>query len=199
MTSTIKSRPVYPGLRAVPSARRNLVAVEGDGVGAVARMLVEAPPDFPGRTHVLYAAAGAGAGDPEQLRALGVDRLDVLAGADQVLDALNGLLSRAAMGTRLYAAGSEGFVGRVVRLGIDHGIDHKSVLTEHMGSLARRVQCVHCKSFTEHVTTSIFECHGCGTLLFVRDHYSRRLAAFQGVCVNAEDPTQRPAPEEVYP
>jgi predicted RNA-binding Zn-ribbon protein involved in translation (DUF1610 family) len=196
--STIKSRPVYPGLRAVPTARRNLVAVEGDGVQAVARMLVEAPEGFPERTQVLYTAGRSGA-DVEQLRALGVDALDVLPDVEQVLAALDGLLDQASMGTRLYAAGGEGFVGRVVRLGIDHGIDHKSVLTEHRGSLARRVQCVHCKHFTEHVTTSIFECAGCGTLLFVRDHYSRRLAAFQGVCVNAEDPTQRPEPEEAYP
>ena len=196
--STIKSRPVYPGLRAVPTARRNLVAVEGDGVQAVARMLVEAPEGFPERTRVLYTAGRSGA-DVEQLRALGVDALDVLPDVEQVLAALDGLLDQASMGTRLYAAGGEGFVGRVVRLGIDHGIDHKSVLTEHSGSLARRVQCVHCKHFTEHVTTSIYECAGCGTLLFVRDHYSRRLAAFQGVCVNAEDPTQRPVPEEAYP
>jgi predicted RNA-binding Zn-ribbon protein involved in translation (DUF1610 family) len=196
--STIKSRPVYPGLRAVPTARRNLVAVEGDGVQAVARMLVEAPEGFPGRTQVLYTA-GRGRADPEQLRALGVAAVDVLPDVERVLTVLDGLLDRASMGTRLYAAGDEGFVGRVVRLGIDHGIDHKSVLTEHSGSLARRVQCVHCKHFTEHVTASIFECPGCGTLLFVRDHYSRRLAAFQGVCVNAEDPTQRPVPEEAYP
>lgn len=196
--STIKSRPVYPGLRAMPTARRNLVAVEGDGVEAVARMLVEAPQEFPGRTHVLYAAEGRTV-DPEQLRALGVHALQVLADLEQLIEALDGLLAKATMGTRLYAAGGEGFVGRVVRLGIDHGMDHKSVLTEHRGSLARRVQCVHCKSFTEHVTASIFECAGCGTLLFVRDHYSRRFAAFQGVCVNAEDPTQRPAPEEAYP
>ena len=196
--STIKSRPVYPGLRAVPTARHNLVAVEGDGVQAVARMLVEAPEGFPARTHVL-CTPGGGRADPEQLRALGVAAVDVLPDVEGVLTVLDGLLDRASMGTRLYAAGDEGFVGRVVRLGIDHGIDHKSVLTEHSGSLARRVQCVHCKHFTEHVTASIFECPGCGTLLFVRDHYSRRLAAFQGVCVNAEDPTQRPVPEEAYP
>lgn len=198
MMSTIKSRPAYPGLRAILTARRNLVAVEGDGVRAVARMLVEAPEDFPGRTHVV-CTAGRSSADPEQLRALGVAALDVLPDVEHVLAALDVQFDRASMGTRLYAAGGEGFVGRVVRLGIDHGIDHKSVVTERSGSLARRVQCVHCKLFTEHVTTSVFECSGCGTLLFVRDHYSRRLAAFQGVCVNAEDPTQRPTPEEAYP
>jgi len=199
MPSTIKSRPVYTGLRAVPTAVSNLVALEAAGAAAVLRMLADAPPGFAGRTHLLYADDAGQADALERVRALRTRRLDVVPGPDEVLRLLDDLLGAATMGTRLYAAGSEGFVGRVVRLGIDHGIDHKSVLTEHGGSLARRVQCVHCKHTTERVTASVFECGGCGTLLFVRDHYSRRLAAFQGVCVNAEDPTERPAPEEAYP
>lgn len=200
MPSTIKSRPVYGGLRAMPTARHNLVAFEGDGVGAVLRMLVDAPAGFPGRTHLLYADPGGSARqDVDRLRALGAGRIDLFPSTGDVLGILDDLLDTATMGTRLYAAGTEGFVGRVVRLAIDHGIDHKSVLTEHSGSLARRVQCVHCKHVTEDVTVSVFECAGCGVLLFVRDHYSRRLAAFQGVCVNAEDPSERPSAEETYP
>jgi DNA-directed RNA polymerase subunit RPC12/RpoP len=54
------------------------------------------------------------------------------------------------------------------------------------------VQCVHCKGITENVTTQPVTCAHCGLLLFVRDHYSRRLAAFQGVCINAEDPSEVP-------
>jgi dimethylamine monooxygenase subunit C len=34
--------------------------------------------------------------------------------------------------------------------------------------------------------------------LFVRDHYSRRLGAFQGVCVDAEVPGDVPAVEDLY-
>lgn len=199
MQSTIKSRPVYAGLRPMPTARRNLVAVEGAGLTAVVRMLAESPAGFPARTCVLLTGVGAGATELARLRETGPDEVELTGDADELLRRLDRLLAGATMGTRLYAAGTEGFLGRVVRLGIDHGIDHKSVLTEHVGSLARRVQCVHCKHFTEQVTTSVFECEGCGNLLFVRDHYSRRLAAFQGVCVNAEDPAERPAPEEAYP
>jgi dimethylamine monooxygenase subunit C len=198
--STIKSRPVYAGLRAVPSARRNLVAFQGQGAAAVLRMLREAPAGFAERTHLLYADhEEPGEQGREHLRALGTDRVDLFPGADEVLHALDGLLATATMGTRLYAAGTEGFVGRVVCLAIDHGIDHHSVLTEHSGSLARRVQCVHCKHITEDVTVSVFECAGCGVLLFVRDHYSRRLAAFQGVAASAEDPNERPSAQEMYP
>ena len=56
------------------------------------------------------------------------------------------------MGTRLYAAGIEGFIGSVAAAALAVGVDHNSVFTEHRGSLARRVQCVHCKGFTEDVT-----------------------------------------------
>ena len=197
--STIKSRPQYQGLRAEPNARSNLVAANGEGIAAVLRMMSEAPAGFPERTHVLYADTGPSPRrELDRLRSLGTARVDMHSTTDEVFEVLDRLLETATMTTRLYAAGTEGFIGRVVALAISHGIDHKSVRTEHGGSRARRVQCVHCKHFTEDVTVSIFECAGCGVLLFVRDHYSRRLAAFQGVCANAEDPRERPVPEEAY-
>ena len=154
--STIKSRPQYSGLHAIPAAETNLIAAEGEGIQAVLRMMGEA---------IRY---------------------------------LERLLDAATMGTRLYTVGTEGFIGRVVQHAINHGIDHTSILTEHSGSLARRVQCVHCKQVAENVTVSVYTCPGCGLSLFVRDHYSRRLAAFQAVCVNAEDPDEEPAVEEAY-
>ena len=197
--SPIRSRPRYPGLHPVVTARHNVVAADADGVVAVLRMLTDAPPGFAERTHVVHAGTEESSrNELARLRDLGTHRLDVVPTTDAALRLLDGVLASATMSTRLYAAGTEGFVGRVVILAIGHGIDHKSVLTEHSGSRARRVQCVHCKHVTEDVTVSIFECAGCGVLLFVRDHYSRRLAAFQGVCANAEDLSERPVPEEAY-
>ncbi|MEI9901745.1 MAG: dimethylamine monooxygenase subunit DmmA family protein [Hyphomicrobium sp.] len=55
-----------------------------------------------------------------------------------------------------------------------------------------RVQCVHCKGFTENVVASPVKCAQCGLTLAVRDHYSRRYAAFIGVCVDAEVPGEIP-------
>ena len=200
MAHTIKSRPQYPGLKPFADARRHLIAAEGEGADAVLRLFANGGPDFASRAHVVYAATGPNAARHTlRLRSLQPDAIDLADNADAALARLAALLSEATMGTRLYVAGTEGFVGRVLSLAIDHGIDHHSVATEHKGSLARRVQCVHCKGFTEEVRTSIFECGHCGLLLFVRDHYSRRLAAFQGVAVNAEDPGSRPTPEEIYP
>ncbi len=56
-----------------------------------------------------------------------------------------------------------------------------------------------CKGFTENVTTSPVRCSHCGLNFCVRDHYSRRLGAFQGVCIDAEVPGEAPAPEEIFP
>ena len=94
------------------------------------------------------------------------------------------------MGLRLYLSGTEGLIGQAMQAALEAGIDHSSIQTEHRGSLARRVQCVHCKGITEDVTTQPARCSHCGLLLLVRDHYSRRIAAFQGVCINAEDQSE---------
>ena len=89
-------------------------------------------------------------------------------------------LDNATMGTRLYIAGTEGFIGQAMRW---HSTRHRLPLdpTEHRGSLARRVQCVHCKGITENVDRlSPFTCSHCGLPLLVRDHYSRRLGGLPG-------------------
>lgn len=195
----IKSRPRYSGLVADPKARRNVVAAEGEGALAAVAMIAGAGPEFAARTTVFYTAAGsAPAGHADRLAGLGVDALHLAPTVPTLLTRLDGLLTTATMGTRLYATGTEGFIGQVVRLADGHGIDHGMVVTEHRGSLARRVQCVHCKGITETVTTSIVVCAHCGLNLLVRDHYSRRIAAFQGVCIDAEVPGDVPPAEEVF-
>jgi predicted RNA-binding Zn-ribbon protein involved in translation (DUF1610 family) len=197
--SDIKSRPAYGMLRPVRTARENLIAAEAAGIQAVLRLMGEAPDGFAGRTRLLYAETGSPAThDLDVLRAFGLANIDVVPDPDEALRFLERLLDSATMGTRLYAVGSESFVGQVVHHAITHHIDHKSVITELCGSLARRVQCVHCKHTTEGVTMSFFDCPGCGVTLLVRDHYSRRLAAFQGVSATTEDPDEHPAAEEIY-
>jgi hypothetical protein len=102
------------------------------------------------------------------------------------------------MGLQLYLAGAEGLIGQVMRLAMDHGINHTTIVTEHRGTTARRVQCVHCKGITENVTTQPVRCSICGLTLLVRDHYSRRIAAFQGVCIDAEAPGSAPPMQEIF-
>ena len=101
------------------------------------------------------------------------------------------------MGTSIYLAGGEGVIGQATSDALAAGIEHDAIQAENRGSIARRMQCVHCKGITENVTTDPFTCSHCGLTLFVRDHYSRRLGAFQGVCVDAETPGVIPEQQEI--
>ncbi|RXF74197.1 dimethylamine monooxygenase subunit DmmA family protein [Hansschlegelia zhihuaiae] len=194
----IKSRPIYPGLKLDQRARRHLVAAEGEGALAVLAIF-EGKGDAAASATIVYTPGGsAGEDHAEKLADLKPDALHVMPSQETAIVRLNGLLGNAAMGTRLYAAGVEGFIGKVIASGLEHGVDHQSIYTEHCGSLARRVQCVHCKGMTENVTATPFTCSHCGLNLFVRDHYSRRLAAFQGVVVDCETPGELPEIEELY-
>jgi predicted RNA-binding Zn-ribbon protein involved in translation (DUF1610 family) len=193
----IKSRPVYTGLTIDANAQRHLFALEGEGPLALLAQAKSASPDFLGRSTVLYTANGT----PHE-GALAELRPDVLWTAPTIPVLLNRLdveIANARMGTRIYIAGTEGFIGQAMKVALDRGIDFGSIRTEHQGSLARRVQCVHCKGITDNVKTSPFICSHCGLALLVRDHYSRRLAAFQGVNVDAEVPGTAPPPETIFP
>jgi DNA-directed RNA polymerase subunit RPC12/RpoP len=132
------------------------------------------------------------------LQALGAQSIHLTPTVPTLLVRLNALLVGATMGTRLYVAGTEGFIGQVMQLALGHGMDHQSISTEHRGSLARRVQCIHCKGIVEDVTTQVVACAHCGIPLQVRDHYSRRLAAFMAVSVDAEAPGEVPPVQEIY-
>lgn len=198
LVSDIKSRPIYAGLKIDEQARVHLVAAEGEGALAALAMLDGAADALP-RTILVYTPGGsAGEDHGAKLAALKPDALHVMPSTETALIRLNSLLANAVMGTRLYASGVEGFVGQVVAAGVAHGVDPYSIVTEHRGSLARRVQCVHCKGFIENVRISPVTCAHCGVPLIVRDHYSRRLGAFQGVSATAETPGETPASEELY-
>jgi predicted RNA-binding Zn-ribbon protein involved in translation (DUF1610 family) len=206
LVAGIKSRPSYGGLEADPNAKRHLIAAEGEGalavvdLAATARLAAKAQGDFLPRATILYADGGsAGRDHAQSLQALGADSCHVFPTIPTLLVRLGAVLATAHMGTRLYVAGTEGFIGQVVQLALAHGLDHHSVRTEHRGSLARRVQCIHCKGITEPVTTNIVACAHCGVNLLVRDHYSRRLGAFMGVSADAEAPGELPAVEVMFP
>lgn len=199
LVSGIKSRPQYLGLEPDLNARSNLVACDLAGAEAVVEMLRSAGDAFAQKSTV-FLLDDAGPFSASDL----VERLKP---ADTVIHyqitsiatQLAGLLQGAKMGVRVYAAGSEPLIGSVVQAAMQNGIDHMSVRCEHRGSLKRRVQCVHCKGMIEDVTVNPVQCPHCGLHLLVRDHYSRRLAAFQGVCINAEDRADLPEQKVEFP
>jgi len=199
LVAGIKSRPVYTGLTIQPRARRHIFALEGEGAKALLDQQPALDETALARSEILYVARGSqGSGLDEALRRLGADMFFTAPTIATLLFRLKGSLATAHMGTRLYIAGTEGFIGQAMLVALDYGMDHASVITEHRGSLARRVQCVHCKGITDDVTTSPFACSHCRLPLLVRDHYSRRLAAFQGVNIDAEEPGSAPDPEELF-
>ncbi|WP_434714599.1 hypothetical protein NMA58_29155 (plasmid) [Rhizobium sp. YTUHZ045] len=199
LVAGIKSRPVYRGLTIQPRARRHIFALEGEGAKALLDQQPALDDTALSRSEILYVARGSqGSGLDESLRRLGADMFFTAPTIATLLFRLKGSLGTAHMGTRLYISGTEGFIGQAMLVALDYGMDHASIVTEHRGSLARRVQCVHCKGITDDVTTSPFACSHCGLTLLVRDHYSRRLAAFQGVNIDAEEPGSAPQPEELF-
>jgi dimethylamine monooxygenase subunit C len=196
--STIKSRPIYPGLSPDLNARSNVIVCDRDGGAAVIELFSRADEAFAQRTLVLLADS-SGDAETEALKSrLSPATVEVVPSLSAGITRLREILEAAPMGLRLYAAGTESLIGSVVQAGADFAIDHLSIRTEHRGSLSRRVQCVHCKGFAENVTTNLVTCPHCGLTLFVRDHYSRRLAAFQGVCIDAEVPGVLPETEAIY-
>ena len=195
----IKSRPVHSGIAIDPNAQRHLFVLEGEGALALIEQAA-AGVEFLAKTEILYVATGSKAASHEcKLAALKPYDLWTAPTIPVLLNRLKVTLNSAKMGMRLYVAGTEGFIGQALQIALDAGIDHNSVRTEHRGSAARRVQCVHCKGITENVTTSPCSCSHCGLALLVRDHYSRRIGAFQGVNIDAEEPGILPAPEELFP
>jgi predicted RNA-binding Zn-ribbon protein involved in translation (DUF1610 family) len=116
-----------------------------------------------------------------------------------LLAALRARLHTEAAGFRLYAAGTESFIWDVANLGRDCGLSDDAVFVTHAGSKRRRVYCTHCKAMIQNVSTNLVRCHACGAMLFVRDHFSRRLAAFMGVQADAEEPGVLPPIQTLYP
>ncbi len=194
----IKSRPVYKGAAILSNAARHLFVLEGEGALALLEQTIDAG-DL-SKLEILYAPAGSKPKEHEKkLSALKPHDLWVAPTIPVLLNRLNVTLSTAHMGTQIYVAGTEGFIGQAMQVAMAHGVDPASIATEHRGSEARRVQCVHCKGITGDVKTSPFTCSHCGLPLLVRDHYSRRIGAFQGVNIDAEEPGTAPKPEELFP
>lgn len=198
--ASIKSRPVY-GVLEARAGKAHLVVADGEGAEAVLEMLSRAgdrAAALLAGAHIIYMPGPSGADMAAQLAALGAAQFYRGPDFQAALPRLQRVLSGAHMGTQFYLAGSEGLMGQAEREIMQTGFPFAAIQKEHRGSLARRVQCVHCKGITENVRTDPYSCSHCGLNLFVRDHYSRRIAAFQGVNIDAEDPGKVPPAVERF-
>lgn len=197
--SAILSRPRY-GTLTPCQACYHLIVADDSGGDVVAALADTAPDDFFSNAEIIYVNTQPEKNSHtlEKLNALGCPRLYTGPTIKAALPRLSASLERMRMGSQVYLCGSESLLGLATMTAMQAGLDHQALQTQHHGSTARRVQCVHCKGITDNVTTQPADCEHCGLLLLVRDHYSRRVAAFQGVNINAEDPSEVPAKEEVF-
>ena len=193
---SITSRPVYRTLEA-RSGNIHLFVADAEGAEAILD-LAKKVPDLMKDSHIIYIPKKTGEKYVMMLEKLNPAQMYVGPSYEAAVSRLRRILSTSNMGLRIYLCGTEGVIGQAMAEAIAVGIPHSAIQKEHRGSVARRMQCVHCKGITEDVITDPFECSHCGLNLFVRDHYSRRLAAFQGVRVDAEDPGNVPEPKELY-
>jgi hypothetical protein len=210
LVTGIKSKPVYAPLRADPGGRYHLLVGSGPGAAPLLKVLTELRGDAPeslARSRVLFApdagtdpgADAGGGGAAGAFAAAGVAELRTFADCGALLGEFESLLACSLMGLRLYVAGPESFIGLAMKIALQFNLNTDEIRAQECGSKARRVRCVHCRETTEDVRTNIVQCIGCRRWLLVRDHYSRRLAAYMGVMVDAEAPGQLPAVREVFP
>jgi predicted RNA-binding Zn-ribbon protein involved in translation (DUF1610 family) len=191
MTSAIKSRPRYADrLTLDPSGRLHvIVALGAASVEPIAACFSQGSDGIGAPVRVLSVGAEIPLGIP-------VSHYPDEAG---LLRALRGILEISRMGLRLYAVGPEAFLWSIDHVAIDYGFGKGEVIKFPAGSLARRVYCSHCKTVSDGVVANLHPCPGCGTILQVRDHFSRRLGAFMGVKADAELPGILPETIELFP
>jgi hypothetical protein len=211
LVTGIKSKPVYAPLQADTRGRYHLMLGMGVGAAPLLRVIAEmqsSAANLLKDTRVLYvpdggdaqAAAGQRSGAPEleRFRAAAVGNLQAFPGTPALLEEFRSTLGQSLMGTRLYVAGPESFIGLVMKIALEFNLNKDEIRAEECGTLARRVYCIHCRVTTENVRTNIVRCVECDRWLLVRDHYSRRLAAYMGVMVDAEAPGELPQLVEVF-
>ena len=187
----IKSRPTYDVLRPFDDGGVDLVVGPGSGGSAMVRLLAEFDPSD--TVVILYSTESfSGRNHLAELRAVASGEVHVSQTNEALIRELECRLESGFMGTRLYLAGSESFIGSAMKVAARFDLNRDEVLREHCGSLVRRVWCVHCDTFNENVTRRVFECSGCHRSLIVRDHYSRHLGGFMGVQADAELPGELP-------
>jgi len=166
-------------------AQRHIVVSDESGLGAIERLLATAcaTADEPIRVYVLGREHRIGS----LLRASSAS-IEVHAEEPGFSAAFSACIDTAPAASRLYVAGSESFLSLVRQLASDRGFAADTMLAELAGSSARRAQCAHCKTVYEDIAYRAFDCARCQVTLIVRDHYSRRIGAYQAVVLHPSDP-----------
>ncbi|MBE7373687.1 dimethylamine monooxygenase subunit DmmA family protein [Pseudomonas lopnurensis] len=169
-TDTIFSKPRYRTAASPQPARRRLLVAQ-DAACAVPLLDHPAPA-------LLLSLGGELAADIQQERFPSPAALYLR---------LQLLLEQAEVGTRLYVVGDETFVWHVYRLARHAGLLGDEIELIKSGA-RRRLYCVHCATFQDIGEEGEANCSGCGVRLLVREHFSQRLGAYMGVCLDPSRP-----------
>ncbi|EAU42106.1 hypothetical protein FP2506_16774 [Fulvimarina pelagi HTCC2506] len=193
--SDIKSRPIWGRIRPVAHAARHFVCCEGSSAARHVAETFSPNAEALKQVTILYGNTDRNEEAGHTLDALGAEASLHYPTRQTLLISFKAHLKRLHMGAQIYLCGPEAFLNEATAIAESHGVLKEAVQTELCGANARRVQCVHCKGLIENVAYTPIACEHCGVNLMVRDHYSRRLGAFMGVCVDAEAPGDLPARE----
>ena len=151
---------------------RLLVAQDG-GDAAAARLYAHLGADGEALGLLLLRGSAAWAGGLDGCGA--VERL-----AAQLVERL----ATASAGIRLYACGDEAFVWSIYRLARGCGLSAEAIILQR-SSRRRDLYCEHCAGVQSIGSEQQILCRHCGVRLLVREHFSPRLGAYLGVCLDS--------------
>lgn len=169
---TMASKPVYAPLpETILPASRRLLVVQNATLQAAADLHERLQSAGQPLTMLsLQGNAGQGCNDPQMLETK-----------------LRDLLSWSPVGTRLYVCGDESFLWQVSALARNAGLLGEEIELIKTGE-RREMYCVHCSTRQSIGAEGETVCTGCGVHLLVRDHFSQRLGAYMGVCIDPDHP-----------
>ena len=173
----MKSKPEYHLLALNPEATYHLFIASDGGVNAVVRAL-RGGGEAPFAAKILYVATDNVVELPNVSASAYSSQSDLQA-------CLRSELASVGMGAAYYVAGSEPFIWAITTRLVYAGVPLTRIQQEIAGDTGRTVYCVHCGVMNYNVVTSAHPCTGCGSVLEVRDHFSRPLGAYMGVVLEA--------------
>lgn len=100
-------------------------------------------------------------------------------------------LREAKVGLRIYLLGDEDFIWPLHALARVAGLQPEEIEVVPSASGGHAIYCVHCSTTQHGALESPHTCTECGVVLEIRQHFSRRLGAYLGVCADARQPFEQ--------
>lgn len=173
-----RSTPLYTELVPTEAANQHIIASNCNNITSLMEFTKKLPP-----LALLIIHLEIDSDDIMALDSLRTDeKFQVITHKPQhgITHAMLNTLNKSSMGTVVYFSGDEVFIWSMVKLAKNSGITDDKIILNRCGS-KRNVYCAHCSTINIADYSSIIQCNTCGTSLFVRNHFSRRMGAYLGV------------------